>query len=584
MSRFVPFILLLTLATLPWVGCDSAGPGDDGGNGGPTGEVELSTDKAAYRPGETVMIQMDGDAPAGARVRYKYLGAVVEEAPVTGSSWQWTPPADDFRGYMVELYREESDADVVLATVAVDVSSDWTRFPRYGFLSHYGELSDSQIDAVLDNLNRHHINGIQFYDWHHKHHLPLPGTASQPQAEWVNIFGEKVRLSTVQRYVDGAHDRGMAAMFYNLIFGALEDAAIDGVGAGWYLYTDAGATNRDRHQLPQPPFTSDIFLVDPSNQEWVDYLIGENEKVYGAIDFDGFHMDQLGDRGTRYRQDGSVVNLSATYGQFVEAMAAAHPEKDHVLNAVNQYGQANIAASPVDFLYTEVWPPNNSYADLARILSQNADLTNGAKNSVLAAYVNYGRADNPGVFNTPSVLFANAVIFAFGGSHLELGEHMLGKEFFPNDNLLMRQDLVDALVDYYDFLVAYQNLLRDGGAINQPVVQSSSLEVTAWPPSRGAVSVVGREVGSSQVIHLLNFTDATTMSWRDDEGVQAYPFDRVAVPLTISVDGTVERIWYATPDREGGASKDLAFSQSGNSVSVHLPYLKYWSMIVVEYA
>src|SRR5690606_9263154 len=131
------------------------------------------------------------------------------------------------------------------------------------------------------------------------------------------------RFGTVQRYIEGAHDRGMSAMFYNLIFGALEDAASDGVGAGWYLYTAAGATNRDRHQLPQPPFTSDIYLVDPSNQAWVNYRLEENEKVYAALDFDGFHMDQLGDRGTRYRQDGSVVNLSATYGPFVAAMEAA---------------------------------------------------------------------------------------------------------------------------------------------------------------------------------------------------------------------------------------------------------------------
>jgi len=66
------------------------------------------------------------------------------------------------------------------------------------------------------------------------------------------------------------------------------------------------------------------------------------------------------------------------------------------------------------------------------------------------------------------------VIVAFGGDHLELGEHMLAQEYFPNENLAMRADLKDALVHYYDFLVAYQNLLRGGGAFDSPAVTSTN--------------------------------------------------------------------------------------------------------------
>ena len=68
----------------------------------------------------------------------------------------------------------------------------------------------------------------------------------------------------------------------------------------------------------------------------------------------------------------------------------------------------------------------------------------------------------------------NAVIFAFGGAHLELGEHMLGKEYFPNSNLAMKSDLQKALPAYYDFMVAYQNLLRNGGSFS--VVSVSSMD------------------------------------------------------------------------------------------------------------
>ncbi len=582
--RLLPVLAVLPLLLLG--ACGSVDP-EDGGDGGvlPAGPVALSTARAAYRPGEPVTITLDGQAPDGARVRYKHLGAVIDDAPATGDSWRWTPPGDDFKGYMAEVYRPGDGTEEVLATVAVDVSSRWTRFPRYGFLSHYGDLSDAEIAAVVDDLNRHHINGLQFYDWHYKHHRPLAGTAESPQPVWKNIFNEDVHLSTVARYIEAAHAHGMQAMFYNLIFGALDDAAADGVAAEWYLFTDPNHADRDRHPLPKPLFKSDIFLTNPADPGWQDYLIAEHRKVYAALDFDGFHMDQLGDRGSRYAYDGTPVNLSATFGPFVAAMQAAHPGKYHVLNAVNQYGQAGIAASPADFLYTEVWHPHESYADLAAILQDNSARSAGEKNTVLAAYVNYGRADRPDVFNTPSVLFTNAVIFAFGGAHLELGEHMLAKEFFPNDNLLMKKDLREALVAYYDFLVAYQNVLRDGGSFNAPALATSgALALGAWPPRRGEVAVAGKEVGARQVIHLLNFTDATTLSWRDDPGIQAYPFDRKDVPLVFTSSRPVARIWYATPDRAGGASTALAFTQTGDAVTFTLPFLKYWSMIVVEYA
>ncbi len=78
--------------------------------------------------------------------------------------------------------------------------------------------------------------------------------------------------------------------------------------------------------------------------------------------------------------------------------------------------------------------------------------------------MDYNLASSKGYFNTPGVLLTDAVIFSFGGAHLEMGDHMLCKEYFPNSNLQMKPELQAAIVHYYDFLTAYQNLLRDGGA------------------------------------------------------------------------------------------------------------------------
>ncbi|GET28655.1 hypothetical protein SD074_08570 [Prolixibacter sp. SD074] len=198
-----------------------------------------------------------------------------------------------------------------------------------------------------------------------------------------------------------------------------------------------------------------------------------------------------------------------------------------VMNAVNQYGQANILSTPVNFAYTEVWSPNDTYEDLANIIQNNAKMGAAGTRTVLAAYMDYDKANSTGYFNTPGVLMTDAVIFAFGGSHLELGEHMLAKEYFPNNNLLMRADLKEALTTYYDFQVAYENLLHAEGDFNNPAMTSldGQIDINSWPPQTGSVSVVGKDLGSTQVINLLNYMDATSLTWRDASGTQ--PFQRV---------------------------------------------------------
>lgn len=547
--------------------------------------VAITTDKSVYDPGSEVIFTIDYSAlPAIAKVRYKYLGAVLSDQAVTGSVWKWTAPEIDFRGYMAEVYTLENNIETIYATIAVDVSSDWTRFPRYGFLTDYSQFSDEELNKVIDNLNRHHINGLQFYDWHNKHHMPLPVSGSVPASRWKDIINRDVYFSTLEGYITSAHNRNMNAMFYNLIYGAWKDAEVDGVQKEWYVYNDNTHTNRDFHSLPTPPFLSNIYLLDPSNVDWQQYLFNQNRIVYEHLNFDGFHMDQLGNRGNRYTYDGSFLNLAQTYQSFIDAEKADQPEKYTVMNAVNQYGQEGIAAAPTNFLYTEVWDPFDSFADLSNIIKQNNVLSNQSKSSVLAAYVNYQLADEPGYFNTASVLMTNVVIFAFGGAHLELGEHMLAKEYFPNNNLVMKTDLQTALVSYYDFLVAYQNLLRDGGSFNTVDTKSLDHKMTlaTWPAAKGFVAIVGKQLEKKQVIHFINFTDASTDMWRDNEGIQVIPAMIKNAKVECTTTETIKNILVASPDIIGGASRSIHFIQVENKIYFTLPELKYWSMIVME--
>lgn len=440
---------------------------------GKNAEISLSTDKAAYAPGETVTFTASQMPEGAIYIRYRHLDENLGEQAAAGTTWTWTAPDNDFTGYLVEVYQKSSEGETTLATIGVDVSSDWTRFPRYGFLSSFGDIPQSGIEGVIDNLNRHHINGVQFQDWHYKHHWPLGGTRENPLESYLDIASRTTKLSTLKAYIEKIHSCGMKAIFYNLCFGALDDAAQDGVNERWYIFSDNNHTNNDVHALGAP-FKSSIYLLDPANTEWQEYIGERNDDVYAVLDFDGYQIDQLGNRGTRYDYDGNQVDLPAGYASFINAMKTLHPQKRLVMNAVSGYGAEQIAGSgKVDFCYNEMWNSEDKFTDLRSTIEVNDSYSGGTLKTVFAAYMNYDLANNIGTFNTPGVLLTNAVIFALGGSHLELGEHMLCKEYFPNSNLGMSAELQEAMVAYYDFLVAYQNLLRDGGSLNEVTVTSA---------------------------------------------------------------------------------------------------------------
>ena len=52
----------------------------------------------------------------------------------------------------------------------------------------------------------------------------------------------------------------MKSLFYNLAYGALSDAADDGVKEAWYLFKDKKHGNKDYHPLGSP-FKSNIYLT-----------------------------------------------------------------------------------------------------------------------------------------------------------------------------------------------------------------------------------------------------------------------------------------------------------------------------------
>ena len=549
--------------------------------------IDLKTDKAIYKPGETVRFTAD-NMPSDAKIRYRSMGETVHEQDAAGNEWTWTTPSADGRGYMVEIYREKDEkTDLILGTIGVDVSSDWSMFPRYGFVGDFGKnkLAEGVIEAEMEFLNRCHINGVQFYDWHNKHHWPLGGTMEKLDEVYKDIANRDVYNAAVKKYIDVQHSYGMKAMFYNLAFGILDDAKADGVKEEWNIYKQSNRGDQDAHTLPAG-WKSSIYLVDPGNAEWQAYIVERNKEVYHHLDFDGFHIDQLGSRGTRYDWNSRQVDLPSGYASFINAMKKAHPDKRLVFNAVSSYGANKIVGTGnVDFCYNELWGSEAQFKDLYTIIKSNDLSSNHSLKSIFAAYMNYECSNRE--FNIPGVLLTDAVMFALGGAHLELGDHMLCREYFPSQEVKMSSALKTSIVRYYDFMTAYENLLR--GASSKAEVQvevtseaSRKISFNNWPPKEGGVTTYAKKIEGKTVIHFLNFRSVDNLSWRDLKGTRPAPSKVMKSPVKIKVNGKVNRIWSASPDQHAGALQEIAFTQEGGYISFVLPSLEYWTMLVIE--
>lgn len=549
--------------------------------------LDITTDSACYHPGSEVTFKFTQVKPTGAMVRYMHLGKVLEEHELSAKTWTWTVPDKDFTGYMVQVYQPGADNETIRGTVAVDVSSDWRRFPRYGFVATFGsDKNRATTDNEMDWLCRCHINGVQFQDWHYKHHWPWGGNADGEMTTYTDIANRTVYTTSVKNYITASHKRGMKSIFYNLCYGVLDDAEADGVRAAWYLFKDSSRKNRDYHDLPDS-WKSDIYLVDPSNTAWISFLKTRNEEVYSHLDFDGFQIDQLGSRGDLYKYNGAKIDMTSAYATFIKGMKTAHPDKRLVMNAVSSFGSERIAKTgKVDFLYNEVWADEGNFSDLYNILEANRKYGSDTLQTVFAAYMNY-ECDNRS-FNVPGVLLTDAVMFALGGSHLELGgDHMLCREYFPYSGVTMSATLKTQMARYYDFMTAYENLLRDGGTLNTsaslvPTDASGTYSINGWEPKLGGITSIVREKEGCKVLHLLNFTKANSLSWRDLKGNMPAPTKIANMPIQFKPGMDVHHVYVASPDYHGGAMQEIAFTQHDGVVELTVPDLLYWTMLVFE--
>ena len=372
----------------------------------------------------------------------------------------------------------------------------------------------------------------------------------------------------------------MTAANYNLMYGAYDGFEKRGVRKEWALYTDENRSSVCAYKLPDN-WESSLNIMNPASGGWMNYILGQEKKVFDAYGFDVFHIDTLGNQGEVYDYGGNSVELCGTYKGFL-TQAKKQLKKGFVLNTVNEYGIAQAAASDADFLYTEVWPNSfSNYYALQRAVQDNFTASKNKKSVVLAAYVNYGVQS--GSFNPNAVKLTDAVLFASGASHLELGDTgMLSSEYFPNDKLSLPGALSSDLRSYYDFLTAYENILRE------PVESKDfSGSIQGYPASgdgsAGTIWAFEKDGGEGyRAIHLINLLSRGDSLWRDDQGNCEPPKKLSDFTVEIPDPGGAVKISLASPDFYGGSMINLDFSRKNGKLQIKVPFLDYWDMLLIQ--
>lgn len=578
--------------------------------------LDVHTDKARYAPGEPVavhvVLQKAGEAGPQTevlKVRFSHLGEPVgpvlsKAICVSGAALypvevQWTPPERDFTGYFVDVrLTDAAGSELARSQTAVDVSSEWNRFPRYGYVAEYSTAEGVRPAAWIADLNEFHIDGLQFYNFQNRHEQPLAGTVAHPDSSWSDIAGRKVQRTILDGYLAAARQHSMMTMAYNSAYSVYADAFTDGSGVRlrWATWNSPKGPRTLKtakaFNLPTDGKwkTHRLIYMNESSSAWENYIFGRMAQLFQVYPFDGWQIDTYGTRGA-YAYDRSYVDFISGFRPFVNhASRALH--KRMVLNTVGTLGQRRIARSKADFVYSELWDQHKTYDSILAAADQVHE-ANPKAGLVFAAYIHRSndKTDPPATtrnFNKPSVLLADATIFASGASHIELGDgdRMLSSDYFPNDlAFLISPSLHSALRSYYDFLTAYENILRYEVKPLHAKVELAELK-SSPDGVPDTIWYIGRQKGDRIMVHLINLLGSDNDRWRDvhvnrpDAPLVRQIRTRIYVPQTI-----LSANW-ASPDCDGGRFHLLSFTKgfagSEHYVEVVLPSLKYWDVIVLK--
>lgn len=374
---------------------------------------KVYTDKARYNPGDTAQITTDtlntGDTSWSGtlylQISYNETSVYSASQSITIPSGQdttfnfsWTTPTNDFQGYLVKI----STSDGESKTSAIDVSSNWTKFPRYGYIANYSSsISQSTIQKQIDALTQdYHIDALQFYDWMWRHEVPIERTDGTTDSEWTDLFGNVISVNTIQAYINALHEENGAAMAYMMSYAAREGYTDYGVDPQWGLFQDTAHQNQLNVDFNNGKY---LWLFAPSNANWQNYIANAYKDSINTMGFDGIQMDQMGERDNVFDYSGNAYDLADSFSSLINnvknQLVSDNANKNFLTfnivdGTVNGWALNDISKNALtDFGFSEIWWKADNYNDIRNYVEQLRS-NSQKKAAVLAAYMNY--KDNSG--------------------------------------------------------------------------------------------------------------------------------------------------------------------------------------------
>jgi dextranase len=378
--------------------------------------------QARYNPGAQVTVDADlhettgsGSWSGAVTFTVTHLGSTVATGSVNATvaaggstpvSWNVTPPSTDFTGYLVTI-----TAGSASTATAIDVSSNWTHFPRFGTLVDFPtSATQASTQSEVDTLVReYHIDALQFYDWMWRHENPVETNANGSlPATWTGWNGSVMSTAAIQDYVNATHNDGAAAMPYSMIYAGLQNyQSVSGVSPSWGLY-DPGTTNQWSFAMTP---TASLYFFNPANTSWQNYIAGQEVKTDNTFGFDGVHLDQLGNWGAKNDVNGNPVDIP---GGFVSELNAIKGQlaggRAIGFNTVDGYGGDQVAsAKDTSYLYSELWNNHETY-QAAKSYFDTQHSESGGLPMVVAGYMNYYNDFGPDYEAESAALGGNASV------------------------------------------------------------------------------------------------------------------------------------------------------------------------------
>ncbi|MDM5196543.1 glycoside hydrolase family 66 protein [Fictibacillus enclensis] len=392
-------------------------------------------DKSRYNLGEkvkmSILFDSSNDWKGKLNLEVFHLNEKVAEGKkniqvrknVKGLEIEWTPPKQDFRGYLVKASISGSDQ---IVTAAIDVSSDWTRFPRYGYTTEFPQESVRESEKKMKQLTQeYYLNGFQFYDWMWRHDVSVYSKTDQngnpilhengnfiteeinKDTSYKDLLGRDLFPLTVKQQIDAAKKYNAASMAYQMNYAARENYEAFGIKREWGLY-------KKNAQFPNPSLANQegfyfdwvnpptgLFLQDPGNKQWQKYINREFVRSVNEFGFDGMHLDQWGfhDNDYLYDYNGNKRHFSKDYDSLINSVKDSLVENNEKKNFVTfnmvggneGYQDVPVSSTKTDFDYSEIWQDKDNYRDLLNVVEETRK-TNGGKAVVIAGYMNYKQA------------------------------------------------------------------------------------------------------------------------------------------------------------------------------------------------